>query len=117
MDSVTKRRTYEKVNHLPSNTKVLPLRWVFAYKLDSSRKLERCKARIVVRGDLQPYDSLQDASATTLAARVFRALMAFTAALDLDTCQLDAVTAFLNAELDEIIYCQYPEGFKDEGYI
>jgi hypothetical protein len=46
-DSVTKRGTYEKVNHLPSNTKVLPLRWVFAYKLDSSGKLERCKARIV----------------------------------------------------------------------
>jgi hypothetical protein len=43
--------------------------------------------------------------------------MALTAALDLDTYQLDAVTAFLNAEHDEIIYCQYPERFKDKGYI
>jgi hypothetical protein len=43
--------------------------------------------------------------------------MALTAAPDLDTYQLDAVTTFLNTEFDELIYYQYPEGFNDEGYI
>jgi len=33
----------------------------------------------------------------------------------LETLQLDAVNAFTNSVLDEIVYCQFPEGFEQTG--
>lgn len=38
--------------------------------------------------------------------------MAFIAAFDLETRQLDAVNAFLNAENDEPVYCYSSDGYK-----
>jgi len=42
--------------------------------------------------------------------------MAVTAAFDLEAKQLDAVNAFTNSKLDEIVYCDCPEGFEQLGY-
>ena len=53
----------------------------------------------------------------TLAARIFRALMAIAAAFDLEIRQYDAVNAFTNAKLSKPIYCYCPEGFDRSGYI
>jgi hypothetical protein len=38
--------------------------------------------------------------------------MAITAAFGYETKQMDAVNAFLNAELDELVYCYFPHGFE-----
>ena len=113
---VGRKGTYAKVPRVEAQgKKVLPLRWVFVYKFDSEGFLLKCKARICVRGDLQTVNDL-DTRATTLAARVFRALMSLVAAFDLETAQLDSVNAFLNSSLDEEIYCELPEGFNEEGH-
>jgi Reverse transcriptase (RNA-dependent DNA polymerase) len=93
----------------------LPLRWVFTYKFDSDGYLIKCKTRICVRGDLQDLTDLFNTRATTLAARVFRALVALVATFDLETVQLDSVNAFLNSVLDEVAYCEFPEGFEENG--
>jgi hypothetical protein len=37
--------------------------------------------------------------------------MAMVAAYDLETHHLDAVNAFINSQLDETVFCQFPEGF------
>jgi hypothetical protein len=42
--------------------------------------------------------------------------MAITAAYDLEAFQLDAVNAFTNSYLDEIIYCVFPDGFQQKGH-
>ena len=65
---------------------------------------------------MQPLSS-KETYAATLAFRVFRALMALTAAFNLSTRQLDAILAFINARLDEVIYCYMPEGFERTGHI
>src|SRR5204863_8455012 len=96
---------------LSAKAQILPLLWVFTYKFDTDGYLVKFKARICVRGDLQRPDD-QTTYAATLAARTFRALMAVTAAFDLETRHLDAVNAFLNSSLDETIYCHFPDGFK-----
>jgi Reverse transcriptase (RNA-dependent DNA polymerase) len=88
----------------------LPLLWVFKYKFDTNGYLTKFKARLCVRGDLQTTE--QDTYAATLAARTFRALMAISAAFDLEASQFDAVSAFVNSDLDEEIYCQPPEGYQ-----
>ena len=97
-----------------SDITVIPLKWVFTYKIDTDGYLVKFKARICVRGDLQPRND-RDTYAATLAARIFRALMAITAARNLEAFQLDAVNAFTNSELDETVYCAFPDGFQQDG--
>ena len=82
-----------------SPSTILPLMWVFGYKWTVSGYFDKYKARICVRGDLQIM-SQKDTYAATLAFRIFRSLMAMTAAFGLKTRQLDAIAAFLNTYLD-----------------
>jgi hypothetical protein len=110
---VDERHTWKAVPR-PQKTQVIPLMWVFIYKFDTNGYLVKYKARICVRGDLQRF-GLQDTYAATLAAKTFRTLMAITAYFDLEAIQQDAVNAFLNSPLDEVIYCEFPDGFKQQG--
>lgn len=115
-DAVTRHGTY-KVVPQPSRSeqiRVLPLRWAFGYKFDDDGYLTKFKARICVRGDLQPLSEL-DARSTTLAVRIFRFLMALMAHFDLDSTQLDGVSAFCNSAMDEDVYCALPEGWQELG--
>jgi len=91
------------------NEQILSLKWVFKYKLDSDGYLQKLKARLCVRGDLQITE--EETYAATLAARIFRALMAIAAAFDLEIRQYNAVNAFTNAKLSKLVYCYCLEGF------
>src|SRR5882757_6926667 len=91
---------------ITSGHRILPLLWVFKYKFDTNGYLTKFKARICVCGDLQ--DTSQETYAATLAYRTFRALMALTAAFDLEIAQLDAINAFLNSEIDDEVYVGHP---------
>ena len=42
--------------------------------------------------------------------------MAITAVFDLEAQQLDAVNAFTNSILDEIVYVDFPDGFRQPGF-
>jgi hypothetical protein len=116
--TVWKKGTFEAIRLSDvdqSVNKILPLKWVFTYKFDKHRHLQKFKARICVRGDLQLPNGL-DTYASTLAGRSFRSLMAIVARFNLDTIQLDAVNAFTNARLDELIYVWFPPGFNKSGF-
>lgn len=110
IQELTKKGTYKWVSKQAVTTTPLPLLWVFKYKFDTDGYLTKFKARLCVRGDLQSTE--QDTYAATLAARTFRALMAVSAAFDLENHQYDAVNAFLNSRLNETIHCHPPEGFE-----
>jgi hypothetical protein len=90
----------------------VPLMWVFSYKFDEDGYLHEYKARLVVRGDLQ--EQYGDTYAATLAARLFRALMALACAFNLKAMQYDVPSAFLNAFLDRTLYVRTPDGFQDK---
>jgi hypothetical protein len=70
-------RTLEAID-----AKILLLMWVFTYKFDEDRYLYKFKARLVVRGDLQ--QDYGDTYAATLAAKIFRCLIALAAAFNLE---------------------------------
>jgi len=89
---------------------VIPLMWVFTYKFDNAGYLLKFKARICVRGDLQ--STQEDTYAATLALKTFRALMAIAAFFDLEIWQADAVNAFLNSDIPNEVFIEYPDGFK-----
>jgi hypothetical protein len=46
-----------------------------------------------------------------------RVLFALAAFYDLELFQMDAITAFLNRDLDEIIYMDLPKGYEQAGMI
>ena len=46
---------------------------------------------------------------------MFQALMAITVVFNLEAHQFDTVSAFTNSKLDEMVYCEYPEGFHQPG--
>lgn len=56
-------------------------------------------------------------TATTLAARMFRFLIALIAAFGLEMRQYDIVNAYINASLDETSYVQHPDGFQRASLI
>jgi hypothetical protein len=99
---------------LPKSQQVLNNRWVYKYKFNESDELVKFKARIVARGDEEDKTS-EETYAATLAAKSFRIFMAISAKYDLETKQLDAVNAFINAPLERTVYMQMPAGYRQKG--
>jgi len=57
---------------VPFGEKIIPLAWVFTYKIDPDGYLIKHKARIVARGDLQENVNAHSVYAYTLAIAHFR---------------------------------------------
>ena len=112
MDKLFDYGTFERVKGYKGHQ--IPLKWVWTYKLDEDGWLDRFKARLCVRGDLQ-LPTIQDTYAATLAYKVLRAFCALIAAYDLNTMQFDVVNAFPHAELNHDVYCRMPQGMEEEG--
>jgi hypothetical protein len=89
---------------------------VFKYKLDKHKNLQKCKARLVVCENQQAAKDLLT-RATTLASTTFRTLMAITTYFDLETRQLDAINAFVNCDLDKVVYIRLSLGFEKPGKV
>jgi hypothetical protein len=85
--------------------------WVFTYKFDEDGYLFKHKVWLVVRGDLQ--QQYGNTYAATLAARLFRALMALVCAFNLEAMQYDVPNALLNTTQDRTLYVRTPDGFQD----
>ncbi|KAM4067341.1 reverse transcriptase (RNA-dependent DNA polymerase) [Hirsutella rhossiliensis] len=119
VDALFSRGTFKPVRRDqidPTAGRPLPLTWAFKYKFNKHGYLTKFKSRLCVRGDLQETDS-RDTYAATLAARNFRIMMALMCKFDLESRHLDAVNAFVNAELDELVYVEFPDGFKRFGWV
>ena len=78
--------------------------------MDKHQKITKCKAQIVVCGNQQQECDLPT-RATTLATTSFRVLLAIAAKFDLETLQLDALNAFVHADIDEMVYMRMPPGY------
>ena len=100
----------------PKDKQVLPLKWVFTYKFDQAGYLDKHKARICARGDLQHYTG-EDIYAATGAYRSFRILMAIVCAYGLICHQIDFKLAFINADMDEEVYTTCPPGYGRPGKV
>ena len=89
---------------LPRGRRAISTKWVVKVK---TRPAIRKKARFTPRGFTQQlgvdYDETFAPVAKLVTLRIFLSLVAI---LQLATCQLDLKTAFLNATLEEEIYCE-----------
>jgi hypothetical protein len=96
---------------------VLGCMWVYVYKFDKHGRFQKCKARLVVRGDQQAKGRLQETYAATLAGRSFRTLLAIAARFDLEMVQYDVVNAFVNAPIDQDIFMHMAPGYEKTATI
>lgn len=100
----------------PLDHPVVGGRWHFRIKTLPDGSISKYKARYVAKGYTQTYGvDYQDTFAPTGKPASYRTLVALAATHGFEIHQMDAVAAFLNSDLREVIYIEQPEGFEEEG--
>lgn len=90
---------------------VIGSRWVFAVKKVDG-KVVRFKARLVAQGFRQMYGiDYQETFSPVVQRKTLRILMAIAIENDWEMVHLDVVGAYLNSDLDTVIYMEQPPGF------
>ena len=92
---------------IPAHESILPIKELFTIKADG-----RYKARIVVRGDLEPVENDQLYSPTA-SMEALRVLLAICAARELKYATLDVKNAYLYGKSSSPIYISLPDGHPD----
>ena len=98
--------TWEVVE-MPKGVNVVGSKWVFKAKKDAAGTVVRHKARLVAQGFLQvPRVDYFDTFAPVACLASIRTVLAFAAAENYETGQIDIKSAYLNGELtdDEVIF-------------
>lgn len=98
---------------LPKRTNVLPVKWVYKIKTDEHGVVTAFKARLTPKGFRQKHGvDYFEVYAATGGIKALRLCLSLSAKCGHVLEQLDVPTAFLNAELDEDVYMEVPEGFR-----
>jgi hypothetical protein len=86
---------------------------VFKLKRDANGQIASYKVRFVARGFTQEKGvDYHETFAPTVRVISIRALLALSAYNDWEVEQLDVVTEFLEADIEEEIYMRQPDGFR-----
>ena len=97
---------------LPEGVKPIGCKWIFKTKRGSKSDVERYKARLVAKGYTQKESIGYKETFSPISSKdSFRTIMELVAHFDLELHQMDVKTAFLNGDIDEIIYMVQLENF------
>ena len=100
----------------PPNCRPIGLKWIFKLKKNPQGDIIKYKARLVVKGYSQrkgvDYDEIY---ALVVRFETIRLLIALAALKNWKIHHLDVKSAFLNGEINEVIYVKQPEGFLVKG--
>lgn len=111
--SLLHNNTWELVD-LPSNKKVIPCKWIYKTKTDEDGNVTRHKARLVVKGYQQKKGiDYHEIYAPVVRYSSIRYLIGLAVKYGLKIHQMDAVTAFLQGDIEEDIYMAQPPQFEE----
>ena len=100
----------------PLHCKPIGLKWIFKVKKNPRGEVIRHKARLVVKGYSQKKGvDYEEVFALVVRFETIRALIALATLKRWMIHHLDVKSAFLNGEIEEVIYVQQPEGFAIKG--
>src|ERR1700730_4503408 len=115
LDQLKKLRTWDIISR-PVNKPVIPCSYIFKIKLGPAGEVLKYKARVVAGGHRQKkgvnYDETFAAAAKIALIHV---LLTLAAQCDWEIDQIDVVSAYLNADLEDEVYMEAPDGVLDEG--
>ena len=119
MKSLQDAGTWEVVE-MPKDVNIIGSKWVFKAKKDAAGAVVRYKAQLITQGFLQvPGVNYFDTFAPVTRLASICTVLAFAAAENYETGQIDIKSAYLNGELtnDEVIFMKQAPGYEvvEEG--
>lgn len=101
----------------PAGHKPVKCKWVFSKKRGLNGELLKYKARLVAKGYTQKYGvDYHETFSPVVRYSTIRILLALAAQYDMIVEHLDVKTAFLNGDLEELVYMEQPVGFVMKGH-
>lgn len=114
MKSLIDNKTWELIER-PLNKNVVKCKWVYKLKRGINGS-ERYKTRLVAKGFSQISGKDYDQTfAPVIRLSSLRILFVLAAEHGLEIDHVDVTTAFLNGDLEELIFMKQPEGFIKKG--
>ena len=111
--SLIENGTWKLVKH-PPHTSVVGSTWVFRQKVNPDGTFNKFKARACAQGFSQRYDiDYTETYSPTIPLAILRLVLAICTARNIPIHSMDAITAFLNAQVDRTIYMEQLVGFED----
>jgi hypothetical protein len=98
----------------PKSKNIIGTKWVFRNKEDEHGVVVRNKARLVAKGYSQVEGlDFREIFAPVVRLEAIRLLLAYSSLNDIKLYQMDVNSAFLNGEINELVYVEQPPGFED----
>lgn len=111
-ESLLQNNTWMLV-HLPEGKRAIPCKWVYKMKTDTNGEVVRYKARLVIKGFIQKKGiEYNEIFAPVVRHTSIRYLLALAVKYNLYIEHMDAVTAFLQGDIDTEIYMFQPPSYE-----
>ena len=113
IQSLNANNTYTEME-LPKDVKAIPTRWVYKIKRDEKGRIEKYRARIVVKGYVQRAGiDYTEVYAPVGKYTTARYIMTEVVQNDLELVQLDVAAAYMHSSLEEEVYIKLPGQQRD----
>lgn len=114
-DSLIKNKTWDMVN-LPKGQVSIGCKWVFAVKKNKDGTINKLKSRLVAKGCSQRYGiNYQETFSPVVRYENIRLVMALAVEYGIYLHQMDVSSAYLNGDLDELVFMKQPPYFDDDS--
>ncbi len=114
IDAHAKNITFP-LGHPPAGKIFIPTRWVLTIKRGAQGQILKHKARWVLCQGFRQQEGVDydETFASVVRSTVSKALLALAAKYDYETEQIDVITAFLEAKLNEEVWVCQPPGYYE----